>query len=154
MGNQNIKIRRVSLTKRNRKISTIGEKINISQTRDNIEESSTLINERMKKIDQILFDISQSFPMSTGFERRQLQYSYEIYAREKEELQPLGDNLSELLKQYDITIKIESLSDQINKKSKLCCTKPLFSKIIAERVQSTAGGATMIKILLITPKIT
>ena len=70
MGNQNIKIRRVSLTKRNRKISTIGEKINISQTRDNIEESSTLINERMKKIDQILFDISQSFPMSTGFERR------------------------------------------------------------------------------------
>jgi len=116
MGNQNIKIRRVSLTKRNRKISTIGEKLNISRTRDNIEDSSTLINERMKKIEQILFDISQSFPMSTGFERRQLQYSYEIYTREKEELHPLRDNLLELLKQYDITIKIENLSDQINKK--------------------------------------
>lgn len=128
MGNQNIKIRRVSLTKRNRKISTIGEKINISQTRDNIEESSTLINERMKKIDQILFDISQSFPMSTGFERRQLQYSYEIYAREKEELQPLGDNLSELLKQYDITIKIESLSDQINKKVSYVAPNPFSPK--------------------------
>ena len=116
MGNQNIKIRRVSLTKRNRKISTIGEKINISRTRDNIEESSTLINKRMKKIEQILFDISQSFPRSTGFERLELQYSYEIYAREKEELQPLRDKLVDLLKQYDITIKIESLSDQINEK--------------------------------------
>ena len=116
MGNQNIKIRRVSLTKRNRKISTIGEKINISRTRDNIEESSALINKRMKKIEQILFDISQSFPRSTGFERLELQYSYEIYAREKEELQPLRDKLLELLKQYHITIKIESLSDQINEK--------------------------------------
>jgi len=116
MGNQNIKIRRVSLTKRNRKISTIGEKINISRTRDNIEESSALINKRMKKIEQILFDISQSFPRSTGFERLELQYSYEIYAREKEELQPLRDKLVDLLKQYDITIKIESLSDQINEK--------------------------------------
>ena len=85
MGNQNIKIRRVSLTKRNRKISTIGEKINISRTHDNIEESSALINKRMKKIEQILFDISQSFPRSTGFKRLELQYSYEIYAREKEE---------------------------------------------------------------------
>ena len=116
MGNQNIKIRRVSLTKRNRKISTMGKKLNISRTRDDIEASSTLINERMKKIEQILFDISQSFPMSTGFERRQLQYSYEIYAREQEELRPLRDKLVDLLKQYDITIKIESLSDQINKK--------------------------------------
>ncbi len=116
MGNQNIKIRRVSLTKRNRKISTIGEKINISRTRDNIEESSALINKRMKKIEQILFDISQSFPRSTGFKRLELQYSYEIYAREKEELQPLRDKLVDLLKQYDITIKIESLSDQINEK--------------------------------------
>ena len=116
MGNQNIKIRRVSLTKRNRKISTIGEKINISRTHDNIEESSALINKRMKKIEQILFDISQSFPRSTGFERLELQYSYEIYAREKEELQPLRDKLVDLLKQYDITIKIESLSDQINEK--------------------------------------
>ena len=116
MGNQNIKIRRVSLTKRNRKISTIGEKINISRTRDNIEESSALINKRMKKIEQILFDISQSFPRSTGFERLELQYSYEIYAREKEELQPLRDKLVDLLNQYDITNKIESLSDQINEK--------------------------------------
>ena len=70
----------------------------------------------MKKIEQILFDISQSFPRSTGFERLELQYSYEIYAREKEELQPLRDKLVDLLKQYDITIKIESLSDQINEK--------------------------------------
>ena len=116
MGNQNIKIRRFSLTKRNRRISTTDKKINISQTRDNIEESSTLINKRMKKIEQILFDISQSFPRSTGFERRTLQYSYEMYAREKEELKPLRDNLLDLLEQYDISIKIESLSPQINKK--------------------------------------
>jgi len=116
MGNQNIKIRRFSLTKRNRRISTTDKKINISQTRDNIEESSTLINKRMKKIEQILFDISQSFPRSTGFERQELQYSYEIYAREKEELKPLRDNLLDLLEQYDISIKIESLSPQINKK--------------------------------------
>ena len=66
--------------------------------------------------------------MSTGFERRQLQYSYEIYAREKEELQPLGDNLSELLKQYDITINIESLSDQINKKVSYVAPNPFSPK--------------------------
>ena len=93
MGNQNIKIRRMSLTNRNRGISVPGDKLNISRMRDNIEESSMLINERMKKIEQILFDISQSFSISRGFTRRDLQYRYEIYIREKEELRPLRDNL-------------------------------------------------------------
>jgi len=63
----------------------------------------------MEKIEQILYDISQSFPLSVGFERRVLQYNYEMYTREKEELKPLRDKLSELLKQYDISIKIEHL---------------------------------------------
>ena len=105
MGNQNTKIRRFSLTKRSRRVSATDKKINISFVRDNIEESSTLINKRMKKIDKILYDISQSFPMSTGFERRVLQYNYEMYTREKEKLKPLKDKLSELLKQYDIANK-------------------------------------------------
>lgn len=109
MGNQNIKIRRFSLTKRNRRISTTDKKINISFARNNIDESSTLINKRMEKIEQILYDISQSFPLSVGFERRVLQYNYEMYTREKEELKPLRDKLLELLKQYDISIKIEHL---------------------------------------------
>ena len=117
MGNQNIKIRRFSLTKRNRRISTIDKKINIGWgARNNIEESSILINKRMNKIEQILYDVRRSYPMSVGFERQALQYNYEMYAREKEELKPLRDNLLDLLEQYDISIKIESLSTQINKK--------------------------------------
>ena len=116
MGIQNIKIRRMSLTNRNRGISVPGDKLNISRMRDNIEESSMLINERMKKIEQILFDISQSFSISRGFTRRDLQYRYEIYIREKEELRPLRDNLLKLLNEIDIPIKIESLLDQSENK--------------------------------------
>jgi len=111
MGNQNIKIRRFSLTKQNRRLSiTTGKHIKISSALDNIEESSALINKRMEKIEQNLYDISQSFPMSLGFERRALQYSYGIYIREKEELQPLRDKLLELLKQYNVPIKIEKVT--------------------------------------------
>jgi len=112
MGNQNIKIRRISLTKRNRKISTIGEKLNISRIRDNIEESSVLIDNRMREIDKIIFDILQSLPLSSGFKRRELRHSYKIYKREKNDLQPLRDNLIKLLEAFDIPIKIESLLDQ------------------------------------------
>ena len=108
MGNQNIKIRRFSLSKQKRRPSITGKHIKIYSALDNIEESSILITKRMEKIDRDLYDISQSFPMSMGFERRALQYSYGIYIREKEELQPLRDKLLELLNQYNIPIKIET----------------------------------------------